>query len=127
MTARIMVSSLLERVVVGDLVGDDAREVVLARERPRVVGRKIGAHLGAAVGREQRLVTDDGFGLERRAAVLMAADAVGARVAGAALEVRIAAPGRSRRLRRIALVVRRDDAHLVVAEDRIGLEVGRAI
>src|SRR6478672_378188 len=105
--ARVMVSSLLERVVIGDLVGDDAREVVLARERPRVVGGKIGAHLRPPVGGEVRLVADDGLGQERRAAVLMAADAVGARVAGAALEVRIGAPGRSRRLGRIALVVRR--------------------
>src|ERR1700756_2242907 len=109
--ARIMVSSLLERVVVGDLVGDDAGEVVLARQRPRVVGGKVRAHLGAPIRRKAALVADDGLGLERRAAVLMATDAVGARVAGAALEVRIGAPGRARRLRRVALVMRRDDAH----------------
>src|SRR6185312_11041973 len=106
-TIRIMISSFLERIVVRDLVGDDVREVVLACQRPRVVGGEVGAQLGAPVRREVRLVADDGLGLERRAAVLMAADAVGARVAGAALEVRIGAPRRPRRLRRIALVVRR--------------------
>src|SRR5438270_11022885 len=91
-----------ERLVVGDLVGDKARQVVLALERKQIVGGEVAAHRGAPVAGK---IAQDDLGQERRARVLMAADAVGARVAGAALEVRVRAPGRPRRLRGVVLLV----------------------
>src|SRR6185436_2686865 len=82
------------RVPVIDLGLDDGGEIlaVAALDGPQVIGEEVVADPGRAM---VRLAREDRLGGERGAAVLVAADAVGAGVAAALLDVGVRAPARA--------------------------------